>query len=94
MMHQGFRNAEESHAHSLQTLQILEQYADFLESVGTVADMGCGEGLDLEWWATRTTQEDNPQPLNIKCTGIDLPFIDQSAICWDPCSSSWFKSYG
>lgn len=72
MIHLGFRNAHESHAHSLQTLQMLEQYADFLESVGTVADMGCGEGLDLEWWATRATQEDRPQPLNIKCTGVDI----------------------
>jgi SAM-dependent methyltransferase len=72
MIHRGFRNAEESHAHSLQTLSMLGQYADFLESVGTVADMGCGDGLDLEWWATRTTQEDTPRPLNIKCTGVDL----------------------
>jgi ubiquinone/menaquinone biosynthesis C-methylase UbiE len=37
-----------------------------------VVDLGCGAGDDLAWWATRTTRDDNPQPLNIKCHGIDL----------------------
>jgi len=36
-----------------------------------MCDMGCGAGLDLEWWATRTTRDDDPQPLNITCQGID-----------------------
>ena len=28
----------------------------------------------MQWWATRTTRElGNPRPLNIKCTGVDLP---------------------
>lgn len=67
-----FRNAEESHAHSLQTLNTLFEYDDFMESIGTMIDLGCGAGLDLEWWATRTTRDDIPVPLNIQCTGIDL----------------------
>lgn len=66
-----FRNGQASHEHSLQTLNILQGHHDFMESVGTLIDMGCGEGRDLEWWATRTTADDNPQPLNIRCTGID-----------------------
>jgi SAM-dependent methyltransferase len=66
-----FRNAEESHEHSLQTLNTLFEYDDFMMSVGTLIDLGCGSGLDLEWWATRFTRDDNPQPLNIRCTGVD-----------------------
>ena len=41
-------------------------------SLRTMVDLGCGSGDDLAWWATRTTRDDNPQPLNIKCYGIDL----------------------
>ncbi len=64
--------AEKSHAHSLETLNILYEYDDFMESINTLVDLGCGQGLDLEWWATRTTRDDNPKPLNIKCTGVDI----------------------
>jgi SAM-dependent methyltransferase len=67
-----FNTEHDSHAHSLQTLNALYEYDDFMLSVKTMADMGCGrEGLDLEWWATRTTRDENPRPLNIQCTGID-----------------------
>lgn len=65
-------NAEQSHAHSQQTLNALYEYDDFMESIATVVDLGCGTGLDVEWWATRTTRDENPQPLNIKCTGVDV----------------------
>lgn len=68
-----FRNAEESHAHSLQTLNWLYEHDDFMASIDTVLDIGCGnQGLDLEWWATRTTRDETPDPLNINCTGLDL----------------------
>lgn len=66
-----FGTTEQSHAHSLQTLNTLYEYDDFMLSIRTLADMGCGSGLDLEWWATRTTRDEVPDPLNIKCTGID-----------------------
>lgn len=66
-----FRNPEESHAHSLGVLNELYRHGAFMESVGSLIDLGCGSGLDLEWWATRTTLDDNPQPLNIKCIGVD-----------------------
>jgi SAM-dependent methyltransferase len=66
-----FRNAEESHAHSLKTLNMLYEYDDFMASIGTLVDLGCGSGMDLEWWATRTTRDDNPSPLNIDCIGVD-----------------------
>lgn len=67
-----FRNAEESHIHSLQTLNMLYEYDDFMASINTMVDLGCGDGLDLEWWATRTTRNDTQYPLNIDCTGVDL----------------------
>ena len=68
-----FESAQQSHEHSLWTLNTLYAYDDFMESVQTVADMGCGIGLDLEWWATRTTRDlEHPKPLNIRCMGIDI----------------------
>jgi len=66
-----FTSAEHSHQHSLYTLEALYEYDDFMTSIDTLADMGCGVGLDLEWWATRTTRDDTGTPLNIRCTGID-----------------------
>jgi SAM-dependent methyltransferase len=60
---------------SLDILNALQEYDEFMESIATLVDLGCGTGQDIEWWATRTTREDNPKPLNIKCTGVDQ--IDQ-----------------
>ena len=69
----NFKNAQESHTHSLKVLNDLYEHDDFMESVGRVTDLGCGyEALDLQWWATRTTRDEDQTPLNIKCTGIDL----------------------
>ena len=73
-----FRNPEDSHAHSLQTLNWLYEHDDFMASVDTLVDLGCGAGLDLEWWATRTTRDEYAEPLNINCTGVDL--LDTPAI--------------
>lgn len=72
-MYNFFRNPQESHEHSLKTLEMLYRYDDFMESVGRVVDLGCGaEALDLQWWATRTTRDDDSTPLNIQCIGVDL----------------------
>ena len=70
-----FANSEQSHQHSLETLDMLQEHDEFMESIGTLIDLGCGAGLDTEWWATRVTREDNPRPLDIQCTGVDV--IDQ-----------------
>jgi hypothetical protein len=68
----SFIDSQSSHEHSLKTLNALYEYDDFMSSIVTVADLGCGDGLDIEWWATRTTRDDSPQPLNINCTGVDV----------------------
>ena len=67
-----FAHPGDSHQHSLETLNQLYEYDDFMFSIRNVIDLGCGTGDDLTWWATRTTRDDSPQPLNIKCHGIDL----------------------
>ncbi len=67
-----FRNPQESHNHSLETLNWLYEHDDFMMSIDTLVDLGCGSGADLEWWATRTTRDETPVPLDIKCTGVDL----------------------
>lgn len=63
---------DESHRQSLFVLNAFQEYDDFMESIVAMVDLGCGEGLDLEWWATRTTRDDSRTPLNIKCVGVDL----------------------
>ena len=68
----SFATEEDSHIHSLQTLNSLYEYDDFMSSIDTMVDLGCGTGLDLEWWATRTTRDEIPKMLNIDCIGVDL----------------------
>ena len=46
-----FKNAYESHDHSLDVLNLLYGYDSFLDSLTTIADMGCGVGYDSQWWA-------------------------------------------
>ena len=71
-----FKSTEESHKHSLQTLDWLYEHDDFMSSIGTLIDMGCGSGSDLEWWATRTTRDNYAIPLNIECVGVDVfPYL-------------------
>jgi trans-aconitate methyltransferase len=66
-----FRNAHDSHEHSLQILDLIYLYDSFLDSLSVVADMGCGEGLDVEWWATLETRDDPPEPRNYLVYAID-----------------------
>lgn len=72
----------DSHKHSLQILNQLYEYDDFMSSIRSMVDLGCGSGEDLIWWATRTTRDDSSQPLNIRCTGIDIksnPALSESS---------------
>jgi trans-aconitate methyltransferase len=66
-----FKNELESHAHSLETLNLLYQYDSFLDSLETIADFGCGSGLDIKWWAELMTRDDPPEPHNYKCYAVD-----------------------
>lgn len=67
-----FKNAQESHLHSLKTLEYLFLYDDFMDGIKVVADMGAGAGLDTQWWATRETRDENPEPHNYLCYAVDL----------------------
>ena len=67
-----FTHPGDSHQHSLETLNQLFEYDDFMLSIRTMVDLGCGTGDDLVWWATRETRDDVPEPLNIQCVGVDL----------------------
>ena len=67
-----FTHPGDSHQHSLETLNQLYEYDDFMASIRTLVDLGCGTGDDLVWWDTRPTRDDNPEPLNIACTGVDI----------------------
>jgi SAM-dependent methyltransferase len=66
-----FKNAHASHAHSLETFEMLYEYDDFLYSLEVVADMGCGAGLDTAWWATLKDRQDPPEPHNYTCYAVD-----------------------
>lgn len=66
-----FKNAHYSHEHSLEILNLLYGYDSFLDSLTTIADMGCGTGLDAEWWATLMTRDDPPEPRNYRVYAID-----------------------
>lgn len=67
-----FKNAFESHQHSLKTLDLLYGYDSFLDNLEFVADFGCGVGLDTQWWATLETRDDPPEPRNYKTYAVDI----------------------
>ena len=69
-MYQPFDSHQQRHDHALKFLNLLYEFDDFMASIKTVADIGAGTGLDTEWWATRTTRDDDPQPLNIRVTAV------------------------
>jgi len=57
--------------HSLSILETIRQYDTFLESLKNVADMGCGTGEDIAWWATLENYDDPPEPYNFNCFAVD-----------------------
>ena len=66
-----FKNAYDSHEHSLEILNMIYGYDTFLDNLTAIADMGCGQGLDTEWWATLTTRDDPPEPHNYVVFAVD-----------------------
>jgi SAM-dependent methyltransferase len=57
--------------HSLSVLEIIQQYDTFLESLRHIADLGCGEGQDIAWWATLENNNIPPEPYNFNCFAVD-----------------------
>jgi SAM-dependent methyltransferase len=66
-----FKNSVESHRHSLEILNVIYGYDSFLDNISSIADMGCGYGLDVEWWATLTTRDEPPEPRNFIVYAVD-----------------------
>ena len=66
-----FKNAYESHEHSLRVLDMIYGYDSFLDNLKVIADMGCGAGLDSQWWAELTTRDDPPEPHNYTVYAVD-----------------------
>jgi SAM-dependent methyltransferase len=69
-----FTSDEDSHRHSLQTLNLIANYDDFMDSIDAVLDLGCGIGNDTAWWANKTYINENNvvQYYDYRCTGVDL----------------------
>ena len=57
--------------HSLKILNQIREYDSFLDSLKTIADMGCGAGEDIAWFATLETRDDPPRPYNYNCFAVD-----------------------
>jgi hypothetical protein len=66
-----FANTYLSHEHSQEILGLLYGYDSFLDSLTVICDMGCGSGLDAQWWATLETRDDPPEPRNYRVYAVD-----------------------
>jgi hypothetical protein len=66
-----FKNAHASHEHSLEVLNEIYGYDSFLDGIRSMADMGCGAGLDVNWWATLETRDYPSVPRDIKVYAVD-----------------------
>jgi len=66
-----FKNAEASYDHTQFIRDLLYQYDSFLDSLEVIADFGCGEGLNIEWWANLQTRDEPPEPCNYLCYAVD-----------------------
>jgi trans-aconitate methyltransferase len=66
-----FKNSHESYNHTQFIRDLLYEYDSFLDSLEVVADFGCGDGTNIEWWATLHTRDDPPEPRNYLCYAVD-----------------------
>ena len=67
-----FNNPHDSHTHSLTILSQIRKFDDFMESLTSIADMGCGSGMDINWWASQENLLfQPPKPFNYRCYAID-----------------------
>ena len=70
-MADNFKDKYDSHDHSCRVLELISVFDAFMDSLTVIADMGAGEGLDINWWATAETRDDEPQPYNYVCYAVD-----------------------
>jgi len=61
---------QESHQHSLKTLEYLALLDDYLLGIENVAVMGAGIGLDAVWWATLARPDGRTYNFNV--TAVDF----------------------
>jgi SAM-dependent methyltransferase len=82
----AFKDNYDSHDHSLEILEIIYGYDSFLDSLTTIADMGCGAGFDAQWWAELYTRDDPPEPRNYTVYAVDQSInqIDQDILDKNP----------
>jgi SAM-dependent methyltransferase len=66
----------QSHQHSLETLNTLNKYQDFMDNLKEITDMGCGYGHDALWFADLIDNQNLPR--NIKVNAVDLSIDPQS----------------
>ena len=66
-----FKNYQESYDHTQFIRDLLYQYDTFLDSLEVIADFGCGDGSNIEWWAKLETRDDPPEPRNYLCYAVD-----------------------
>jgi SAM-dependent methyltransferase len=79
--------------HSLKILNQLREYDSFLDSLKIIADMGCGTGEDIHWWATLETRDDPPKSYNYKCFAVDRDPTKLSQIKKHPNIIPWEKDF-
>jgi len=70
----------QSTRHSQHILNSIREYDSFLDSLKTIAVMGCGTGEDVTWWATLETRDDPPEPYNYKVFAVDRDASKLAAI--------------
>ncbi len=78
-MHE-FKDRYASHEHALRTLELVSVFDDFMDSISVVADMGCGGGLDIEWFATLEDRSPEKKPYNYTCYAVDRDITQMSDI--------------
>jgi trans-aconitate methyltransferase len=66
-----FKNSYESYTHTQFIRDLLYEYDTFLDSLEVIADFGCGDGSNIEWWANLKTRDDPPEPRNYLCYAVD-----------------------